>query len=569
MDNRIPSVIKDFVKQEVSEEIEGLNHLTFVDWIGRKEHLVSDWTIIARYDNTKDEEHYSTISCFASPPKVDTKEVLFSKETWDVKSDFGIPYLDEDLNGEWCFYTDVKKEKEHVTLKPFVIRRNFSSYIPSRFELIQHFILFYGAFWVEDKKEYQTIEESGEIISIIKHNRNSEKDEVIYINTRYLRNYLSLTKSYLVRFHDHRRKSKHNMPFDNKEFAYKDTMFSFRINVSNTSDFKDFISFSRLLGKDIIEPFNKPILRFFDETEEQEYASFIYGVNENGENIESLCNEKSLSNYNEDTGRVHFLTPVFFSKSVLLKYYSEPKKYIATSHNVECLCLWEISIDITIEGVVQVWLGDLGRLPYKEQLHWKQYNVQPIGTISKHRFENDFEAKFSSPSIEESPIYHLINAYNELNVLTEKLFLYKIFLELTKDDTHYIKTLRIPLTEELLEFDQQILAMAKIFCDSLNIKLLEGISKKKIGVEIKGTIALLSLSLEKIGISTDKVNLIVEAFQAIQSIRSAGTAHRKGGNFRKALEKYNLNSLTNENKIKELTIRLYNSIQMIIQHLQK
>lgn len=65
-------------------------------------------------------------------------------------------------------------------------------------------------------------------------------------------------------------------------------------------------------------------------------------------------------------------------------------------------------IDITKEDLVQVWLGDLSKLPDKEQLHWRQYNVPPQGTISQYRFETDFEAKFSGPSIEEAPIKHLI-----------------------------------------------------------------------------------------------------------------------------------------------------------------
>lgn len=569
MDNRIPPVIKDFVKHDKPEEVEGLNHLSFLNWLDKKEHLTTDWTIIARNDKTKDEEDYYTISCFATPPTNETKKVLFSRETWEIDSEFGIPYINGDLSSDWEFKEYTSHQIENLLLKPLVIHRNFHTYIPSRFEVIQHFLLYYEAFWVEDKKEYQTIEENGDIHTIVKHIKNSQADEIVIINTKYLRNYLALTNSFLVRFHDHRRRFKKSMPFKEKDASYNDDLCSYKIDVYNQNFIKGYLSYSRLLGKDIIKPFEKPTSRFsFDK--EEEYLSFIYGVNENGESIEYSCNEDFLSSYFTDTGAPNFLTPVYFNKSVLLKYYSEPKRFTVSSHHFSCLSLWGIDIDITKEGLVQVWLGDLGRLPYNEQLHWKQYNVQPRGTISKHRFEADFVAKFSAPTVEESPISYLKSAYNELNALTEKKFGACVFQELTENDDHYLKIVRIPLTEEWKEFDEQIQALAKIFCDSINVKLLETISDKKIdNKEIKGSISLLFVTLEKIGISTGNINSTIEALQAIQAIRSTGAAHRKGEKFEQSLEKYKLNNLSNEEKIKQLTIKLYGGIKSIIDHLQK
>ena len=74
MDNKIPSAIKDFVKQVKPEEAEGFNHLAFSDWIDKKEHLATDWTIVARTDRRKDDEDFFTISCFATPPTDETKK---------------------------------------------------------------------------------------------------------------------------------------------------------------------------------------------------------------------------------------------------------------------------------------------------------------------------------------------------------------------------------------------------------------------------------------------------------------------------------------------------------------
>ncbi|WKL44547.1 hypothetical protein [Flavobacterium sp. ZE23DGlu08] len=566
MDNRIPKVIKDFVtpKKVENDEIDGYSYLSFEDWINEKDYLKSDWILIAKIDDSKKNEDLTTISCFVSPPDEKSKKILFKRNDWEINSEFGIPYIDGNLNNEWDFEKSLKYKIKGITLKPFVIRRDFHSYIPSRFELIQHFLLYYKAFWVEEKQEFQTIEANGDVNAIVKHNTKNEDFEEIYVNTIYLRNYLALTKSYLIRFHDHRRKFEKQMPFESKDASFKNDDCSYNIEVYNESFMEGFKSYSRLLGKDIIKPFEKPTLNFTFEKLETDYENFIYDISENGKNIEFSCNKKLLSSYFKDTGAPNFLTPIYFNKSVLLKYYSEPKKYTVSSHRFTCLNLWGIDLDITAENLVQVWLGDLSSLPKNEQLHWKQYNVPPRGKISNHRFERDFEAKFSSPTVEQSPIAYLMLVYDELNSSINSEFSANLFLELTKNDLHYLKILRIPLTEEWKEFDEQIQVLAKIFCDSLNVKLLEKISDKKIdNKEIKGSISLLYVTLEKIGIEKEEINLTIEALQAIQSIRSTGSAHRKGEKFEQSLEKYKLNNLSNENKIKELTVKLYNGLNAI------
>lgn len=564
MDNRIPKVIKDFVKPKHSEDIDGYSYLAFEDWINEKDYVNNDWTLIAKIDHSRSNEDLTTISCFASPPNEKTIRKLFKRNDWEISTEFGIPYIDGNVDNEWDFEENVKYKIKSLTLKPFVIYRHFHSYIPSRFELIQHFILYYQAFWVEEKQEFQTIETNGDVNSIAKHQSKKDDFEAIYINTIYLRNYLALTKSYLIRFHDYRRKFEKKMPFESKDASFKSDNCSYNIEVYNESFLEDFKSYSRLLGKDIIKPFEKPTDKFSFIKLETDYESYIYEITVNGENIEYSCNKKLLSSYFKDTGAPNFLTPIYFNKSVLLKYYSEPKKYTVSSHKFTCLNLWGIDLDITSEGLVQVWLGDLGSLPKNEQLHWKQYNVPPRGTISSHRFERDFEAKFSSPSVDQSPISHLMIAYEELNTAIKEKFSEELFLELTENDNHYLKTVRIPLTEEWKEFDEQIQVLAKIFCDSINVKLLEKISSKKIdNKEIKGSISLLYVTLEKIGIEKDNINLTIEALQAIQSIRSTGSAHRKGDKFEQSLEKYKLNNMSNENKIKQLTIKLYNGLKAI------
>ena len=46
MDNRIPSIIKDYIQSNISNnEVE---FLSFNDWLSKNENQSDDWTIVAR-----------------------------------------------------------------------------------------------------------------------------------------------------------------------------------------------------------------------------------------------------------------------------------------------------------------------------------------------------------------------------------------------------------------------------------------------------------------------------------------------------------------------------------------
>lgn len=144
--------------------------------------------------------------------------------------------------------------------------------------------------------------------------------------------------------------------------------------------------------------------------------------------------------------------------------------------------IWGIEYDITAEKLIQVYLGDIGqRLPYSEQLHWRQYNVVPKGKISNHRFERDFLVKFSTPEIEETPISFLKQEIEKTQIIFKGIYGEELFKTLNKNDLYFFETLRIPLTEEWKELDEQILSISKITTDSFNANILSKITGKKIG----------------------------------------------------------------------------------------
>src|SRR6185436_7288724 len=203
-------------------------------------------------------------------------------------------------------------------------------------------------------------------------------------------------------------------------------------------------------------------------------------------------------------------------------------------------------LDIPSQRLVQVWLGDLGRIPYREQLHWRQFNVTPKGTITKHRWLRDFMAEFADPELEADPIYYFYTSFNQLQSQSNSKYGDEFFKRLSDEDIHAFETLHLPLTEEWKELDEQIQALTKIIVDSLNVALLAKESGMKIdGEAIKGSIDLLGVFLERNGMEADKRLQVLSTFQTVQTLRSSGSAHRKGSNFEKALQKYGLRDLSN------------------------
>ncbi len=76
------------------------------------------------------------------------------------------------------------------------------------------------------------------------------------------------------------------------------------------------------------------------------------------------------------------LLPAFFRQEVLAKYKVDQNKYSFSEYDVD-----STPYCINDDGQVCVWLGDLGKMSYKEQQHWKLYNEEPLPTIT------DFDQK--------------------------------------------------------------------------------------------------------------------------------------------------------------------------------
>ena len=573
MDNRIPTIIKDFVR--TSPKNSQLDFLSFNDWLSLEDNFSKDWIVVAqRGDITKYFDLFTT-SCLISADQTGITTFL-SNSNWYINTTFGIPNkYQKPYEGE--HYDDgLVALLDGVLYSPFTFLRHFNKIQPDRFEIIQHFLLYFNSYWVADKSEYHAIDELGKIIVLAKHILDTENEkESIVIDSHSLKDYLAVNNSYLARFHDHRRRSPEDISsFIKGRFithVLRNENSFFELDLRTDIQYDDIKSTSRLLGKDIVFPYEEPISHeFIFEKDENEYLDFITNRNKNGKEVLSTCNPEKLSNYFTDKGTPHFLTPIYFTRQLLQKYYAEPKLFSITEGHISYLNIWQIEYDTTNEKLIQVYLGDIGtRLPYTEQLHWKQYNVVPKGKISTHRFQRDFLVQFSSPEIEEAPISFFKQEFELIQKNFKKKYGVNLFKELNTNDKHLYETLHIPITDEWKELDEQILGFAKVTTDSFNENLLSEITGKKIGdlnsknSKINGLSGLFFEFLLQQLVDEKIVERIIEPFNIIQSIRSTSVAHRKSKDLDKTLEKYNLKQLSHEDKMKVIVLKLIASFKIL------
>lgn len=112
------------------------------------------------------------------------------------------------------------------------------------------------------------------------------------------------------------------------------------------------------------------------------------------------CDAKQLSNYFKKRGDAPLtVTPVFFRKTVLDKYYKDPNRYQVDDGCVYNEGMWSLRVDNDQRNYAVVILDDLGKIPHEEQLHWKGYNIAPPpdAGVSKTAYARWYEGGFCNP----------------------------------------------------------------------------------------------------------------------------------------------------------------------------
>lgn len=356
----------------------------------------------------------------------------------------------------------------------------------------------------------------------------------IEIRTSYLKDFLSANKSYLAVVFDHRRYFKKDaVPNQETSRVYSGSNYYAHWSIHKIdclSDLsKSYDYCSSIIGKVVISPYTKPrhedYRYFFNE---EQYEKFIISADENGNEIEFECNPLSLANnFGANSENPHFLTPTYFDIKVLDKYKADPRNYEIRDSEIYYLRDWSIPFCINEEDMVVVWLGDLGRIPYKEQRYWKAFNEPPKGKMEKKFFARQILNLWTDPSRLESQLIYSLQLANEYMV---KKYNNVIFLELSEADAEIYRSFIIPTNLSIPEYQQFLMKLCKLTAESINTKLFKSVMCDKYDGN-KGSIAQLDDFLKYIGLDSEGIIYL--------SIKKAYDSRNKLAGHRASIKEYN------------------------------
>jgi hypothetical protein len=531
------------------------SELLWDDWRHDNERA-KDWVSVALFHDPDKDTKLSSFSAL-----IENSSIQRALETyeWGFDQDIGQPGIISDgRHGDEYHYDDGSTHRQdEISYFPFVYSRYPLRKAP-RFQIIEEYELYHDAVWEGD--ELQCIDDDGKI-QVIARQRRADGLRGIDVERHHLRDFLTAKWRSLIRVHEliHW--------FDSQAFRGKeqvwitanDDLSTCETLVSHIEHRTNRKLLSKCYVKDIVRPYDGPPRDM--RRVEQNYIEFAIGRNEQGSELMASCDGAILDTADGDP----FLTRVYFDIRILGKYYAEPQRFSVKPPRIECHGIWGIPIDIVDNKYVQVWLGDLGRIPYNEQLYWRSHNVIVDIPLSDHRYQTDILGKWATSKLPDG-VTELHDARERANLASKLVMGKPLFRDLHESDAHIVACLRVPLTDESGEMDEMILGLTKYLVDSINANALELWSGLRISPNglIKGSIALLYESLRKAGVPEAAAKAATDGLQKAQTLRSSAAAHRRGSSYGKLLAKFGYDSLSNRAIVERLIEATKDSLGVLI-----
>lgn len=490
----------------------------FVQFID-KEHGEKNW--VSLYKNISVEDESMDGSLYCSLVSKEASSAAMNEFGWDLMLGNGRPSMCiSSLKGQKVVTYISGKDEEFI---PLVIYREFDGRKDNYLEISEEFRLFHNLYYDVKNSKFIDFDDVGDEIDVVK----MVEDEIT-VRRSYLHSFLAAKQMNLLLYFE---LTKHFTKSANEKGEVKSSRLSY-VKYSGESYAKGYTGFVRVLGKKLILCSPMEDCGVWPFEKKKNYEDFIIGGDIDAP-ISFTSNPDLLANYfGANPNAPHYLTAVFFKKEVMLKYYNSSEYEISDGYLTR-RGAWQLRFDNNSSNHISVFLGDLGKnLPHKEQTYWKSYNIVPDGhQISEPNFKRSFLAQFcdsSNPEFIFKPRFEMLQ-----KISVEKLG-WPIFQPLKEKDTHFYASIRSLLTNEQAEFDSQVLALAKVTLDSINVKELK--LHLKTPAEDKITpIGLLDLLFQQLVL--DDIPSKVEFLRGLQSLRSTGVAHRKGTEYDKVIKK--------------------------------
>lgn len=504
-----------------------------LEWLQRNLQLTDMVTV---YLSDSQGPHNHGLYCALIPSN--KIELVLSNPCWNLLQGEGMP-------GAVVHYNDGKKYVEYRRydvdsgIEPLVIDRNFYGIREDYREICEEFRIFHQLYHDRKQDQYIKIDDDGNehLVAVVEPGR-------VQIRLKEIRQFLAIKEMYLSIQFDYREFSQHSL----EELGLKEGGDEQREDFMCWRHYCNELihnhrAFSRLLGKRLVPPLPKSKSGFwgFAEDQKKKHVEFIIDIDDNGEEITYTSNPDTLADYfGANPDAPHYLTPVYFRKQVLDKYYQQPSKYSVEDSILRCSGLWMMSIDNHHDNKICAWLGDLGRdLSYEEQLHWRSYNILPEGRVSETYFKRQIQNQFTDS---DQPEHLFRERYNDLRKACDECLGWQLLLPLGTDDEHHFQCLRIPATDEHRDFDELVLGLTKILIDSLNEKHLNKLisAEQCADSNLKGSISRLEAALSACRI--EDAGNHVSFLRKLQNLRSSSAAHRKGRNYYKIANEFDVDS---------------------------
>ena len=455
---------------------------------------------------------------------------VFDSHSWDTSVDRFAPSY-ERLLGKGSNETIFKyyRFSNSVGIEPLVIQRSFHGLKPKTIEILEEFRLFHNLYFEPTNTTFVRFDDSGDEVEVVRIH-----DNFVDVKRKEIRQFLTARNMSLAVYFD-RKIFSHltigNIDERQAESARHGEEYTYRFALMEWDSLsgEDLRSYSRLLGKKIIKglPLEKSGLWPFDEELEKEFEEFEIGIDDNDEPIYYTSNPDKLADcFGKNSDAPNFLTPVFFRREVLAKYYNQQTKYKVEDGTLWCGSKWMLRMDNNHVDYVIVFLGDLGGdLPHKEQTYWKSYNIEPDGYMSGTYFRQSICAEFTNP--EDSALLFQ-GAYRILAKSWHKEFSWYLFKPLEEPDIHHFKTLRRPLNNEYAELNEIAVSLSKLLPEAINSDELLSIIKsahpnsKHNSPKKKIPVLREYLVLRKY----DDSKYDVDYLEKVQLLRSAVASHR-------------------------------------------
>ena len=214
-----------------------------------------------------------------------------------------------------------------------------------------------------------------------------------------------------------------------------------------------------------------------------------------------------------------FLTPVFFRKTVLIRFDNSPEYAVSfgskTYGQIYRGTEYGIPFGINKHNRVVMWLGDIATLPLEEQHVLRGDNIESDHCVGSEFYDAQIECKFTDSSPEES----LIKARSKFHRTASARF-GKRLSQLDQETLMLIQELKPPVTFTEKEVKNAIDILHKLNVETLNSRNLEYlISERGKSVNKLGSLKKLERLLQQ-ELSDQNISFVLAPLFALNNLRT-------------------------------------------------